>query len=65
MSKTRIYYMEITDLNGQQHQIKTDDYQNILDFAKRYKGKIQGVDTGSRLVNEEKLGELKKDKNFK
>lgn len=65
MEKIKIYFCEITDLNGQKHQIKTDDVEKVLNFMRRYKGKVAGINKGSRLVSEEKLLELQKDENFR
>ena len=41
MSGIRVYFMEIIDLNGGKHQIKSTDYQKIWDFVKRHKGEIK------------------------
>ena len=29
MSRIKIYFMEITDMYGQKHQIKSDNYEKI------------------------------------
>ena len=65
MKKIKIYFCEITDLNGQQHQIKTDDVEKMLNFQRRNKGKIAGINKGVRLVSEEKFKEISKEENFK
>ena len=65
MEKIRIYFMEITDLNNQKHQIKSDDYNKILNFVQMYGGKVNGINMGNRLISKEKLLELQKDENFR
>ena len=65
MEKIKIYFCEITDLNGQKHQIKTEKLENLINFMRRYKGKVAGINKGSRIVSEEKLLELQKDENFR
>lgn len=65
MGKIRVYFMEIIDLNGGKHQIKSDDYNKIWAFVKRYKGAIKRLHSGSKTVSEKKFGEIKKEKNFK
>ena len=65
MERIKVYFYEITDLNGQQHQIKSDDYNKIWDFAKRHKGKIRGLRSGSKTVSEAKFKEIQKEENFK
>ncbi len=60
-----MYFCEITDLNGQKHQIKTDDVEKVLNFMRRNKGKVAGINKGTRLVSKEKLLELQKDENFR
>ena len=57
--------MEIIDLNGGKHQIKSTDYQKIWDFVKTNKGSIRNVYSGDKLVSENKLKELQKEENFK
>nr|DAR26500.1 MAG TPA: hypothetical protein [Caudoviricetes sp.] len=65
MGKIRVYFMEIIDLNGGKHQIKSDDYNKIWDFVKRHKGKIRGLHSGSKTVSEAKFKEIQKEENFK
>ena len=55
MSRVRVYFMEIIDLNGGEHRIKSDDYQKILEFVKRHKGAIKGLHSGSKTVSEKKI----------
>ena len=59
MGKIRVYFMEIIDLNGGKHQIKSDDYEKIWEFVKR------NVYSGDKLVSEKKYLEMKKEENFK
>ena len=65
MGKIRVYFMEIIDLNGGKHQIKSDDYNKIWAFVKRHKGTIKSVHSGNKLVSEKKFEEMKKEENFK
>ena len=65
MEKIKIYFCEITDLNGQKHQIKTEKLENLINFMRRHKGKIYGITKGSRLVSEEKFKEISKEENFR
>lgn len=65
MGKIRVYFMEIIDLNGGKHQIKSDDYNKIWAFVKRHKGTIKSVHSGNKLVSEKKFQEIKKEENFK
>lgn len=65
MSRIRVYFMEIIDLNDGKHQIKSDDYNKIWDFVKRHKGTIKSVHSGNKLVSEKKFEEMKKEENFK
>lgn len=65
MGKIRVYFMEIIDLNGGKHQIKSDDYNKIWAFVKRHKGAIKGLHSGSKTVSEKKFEEIKKEENFK
>lgn len=65
MSRVRVYFMEIIDLNGGEHRIKSDNYQKILEFVKRHKGKIRGLHSGSKTVSEAKFKEIQKEENFK
>lgn len=57
--------MEITDMYGQKHQIKSDNYEKIWEFVKRHKGAIKGLHSGSKTVSETKFEEMKKEENFK
>ena len=63
--RIKIYFMEIIDMYGQKHQIKSDDYQKIWAFVKRHKGEIKGLHSGSKTVSEKKFEEMKKEENFK
>ena len=65
MSRIKIYFLEIIDLNGGKHQIKSMDYQKIWDFVKRHKGEIKVLHSGSKTVSEKKYLEMKKEENFK
>ena len=65
MSRIKIYFMEITDMYGQKHQIKSDNYEKIWAFVKRYKGEIKALHSGSKTVSEKKFEEMKKEENFK
>ena len=65
MRKVRIYFVEIIDLNGAKHQIKSDDYNKIWAFVKRHRGEIKGLHSGSKMVSEEKFKEIQKEENFK
>lgn len=65
MSRIKIYFMEITDMYGQKHQIKSDNYEKIWTFVKRHKGAIKELHSGSKTVSEKKFEEIKKEENFK
>ena len=65
MKKIKVYFIEITDLNGRKHQIKTEKLENLINFMRRNKGKVAGINKGTRLVSKEKLLELQKDENFR
>ena len=65
LMRIKIYFMEIIDLNGGKHQIKSTDYQKIWDFVKRHKGEIKALHSGSKTVSEKKFEEMKKEENFK
>lgn len=65
MSRIKIYFLEITDIYGQKHQIKSDNYEKIWAFVKRHKGTIKSVHSGNKLVSEKKFEEMKKEENFK
>lgn len=65
MGKIRVYFMEIIDLNGGKHQIKSTDYQKIWAFVKRHRGVIKGLHSSSKTVSEKKFEEMKKEENFK
>jgi hypothetical protein len=65
MSRVRIYFMEIIDIYGQKHQIKSDNYEKIWHFVKRHKGVIKALHSGSKTVSESKFEEIKKEENFK
>lgn len=57
--------MEITDIYGQKHQIKSDDCEKIWAFARRHKGEIKALHSGSKTVSESKFNEIQKEENFK
>ena len=59
MGKIKVYFIEITDLNGTKWQKKSTDYSDILSVVRRHRGKIRGVNIGSRLVTKEKYEKLK------
>lgn len=63
--RIKIYFMEITDMYGQKHQIKSTDYEKIWEFVKRHKGEIKALHSGSKTVSEKKFEEMKKEENFK
>nr|DAN25024.1 MAG TPA: hypothetical protein [Caudoviricetes sp.]DAX42448.1 MAG TPA: hypothetical protein [Caudoviricetes sp.] len=65
MSRIRVYFMEIVDLNNGIHQIKSDNYEKIWEFVKRHRGAIKGLHSGSKMVSEKKFEEMKKEENFK
>ena len=65
MSRIKIYFLEITDIYGQKHQIKSDNYEKIWAFVKRHKGEIKALHSGSKTVSEKKFEEMKKEENFK
>ena len=65
MSRIKIYFMEIVDLNDGVHQIKSDNYEKICAFVKRHRGAIKSVHSGSKTVSEKKFDEIKKEENFK
>lgn len=58
MEKIRAYYIEIVDTNNQKHQLKSLDHDEILKFARRHRGKINGVNKGSVILSEHKLREM-------
>ena len=63
--RIKIYFLEITDMYGQKHRIKSDNYEKIWAFVKRHKGAIKGLHSGSKTVSEKKFEEMKKEENFK
>lgn len=65
MSRIRVYFMEIIDLNSGKHQIKSNDYNKIWAFVKRHKGSIKNIHSGNKLVSEKKFQEMKREENFK
>nr|DAO06259.1 MAG TPA: hypothetical protein [Caudoviricetes sp.] len=65
MSRIKIYFMKIVDLNDGVHQIKSDNYEKICAFVKRHKGSIKNIHSGNKLVSEKKYLEMKKEENFK
>ena len=44
MEQIRVYFLEIIDLNNQKHQIKSDDYNKILNFVQMYENKNKTKD---------------------
>lgn len=65
LMRIKIYFLEITDMYGQKHRIKSDNYEKIWTFVKRNKGSIRNVYSGDKLVSENRLKELQKEENFK
>ena len=65
MEKIKVFFCEITDLNGQKHQIKTEKLENLINFMRRNKGKVVGINKGSRLVSKEKFKEIQEEENFR
>ena len=63
--RIKIYFLEITDMYGQKHRIKSDNYEKIWTFVKRHKGSIKNIHSGNKLVSEKKFEEIKKEENFK
>lgn len=63
--RIKIYFLEITDMYGQKHRIKSDNYEKIWEFVKRHKGEIKALHSGSKTVSESKFEEMKKEENFK
>ena len=63
--RIQLYFMEIIDMYGQKHQIKSDNYEKIWAFVKRHKGAIKGLHSGSKTVSEKKFEEIQKEENFK
>jgi hypothetical protein len=63
--RIKIYFLEITDMYGQKHRIKSDNYEKIWTFVKRHKGSIKNIHSGNKLVSEKKYLEMKKEENFK
>lgn len=63
--RIKIYFLEITDMYGKKHRIKSDNYEKIWAFVKRHKGAIKGLHSGSKTVLEKKFEEMKKEENFK
>ena len=65
MKKIKVYFIEITDLNGTKWQKKSTDYSDILSVVRQHRGKIAGINKGSRLVSEEKFKEIQREENFR
>ena len=65
MEQIRVYFLEIIDLNNQKHQIKSDDYNKILNFVHRHRGKVNGINMGNRLVDKESFVKIKAEDCFK
>ena len=63
--RIKIYFLEITDMYGQKHRIKSDNYEKIWAFVKRHRGAIKNIHSGNKLVSEKKYLEMKKEENFK
>lgn len=59
MKKIKVYFIEITDLNGTKWQKKSTDYSDILSVVRRHRGKIAGVNVGRRIISAEKFEKLK------
>jgi len=55
MAKVKLFYYQIWDKNGILHEIKTDSWNNIIRFVRKYKGTVQGFNQGSRLVPKSRL----------
>lgn len=53
--KVNLYFMQVRDINGGLHEIKTDDRDKIINFVKRNRGLIGGFNIGSRKVPESRL----------
>ena len=65
MPKIRIFFIEIIDLNGQKQRLKSDDYNKILNFVHRHRGKVNGINMGNRLVDKESFVKIKAEDCFK
>ena len=65
MEQIRVYFLEIIDLNNQKHQIKSDDYNKILNFVQMNGGKVNGINMGNRLVDKESFAKIKAEDRFK
>ena len=65
MEKIRIYFLEITDLENNKHQIKSDDYNKILNFVQMYGGKVNGINMGNRLISKDKFEKISLEDCFK
>ena len=63
--RIKIYFLEITDMYGQKHRIKSDNYEKIWTFVKRHKGSIKNIHSGNKLVSEKKYLEMKKEEKCK
>ena len=53
--KVDLYFMQIWDLNGVLHEIKTGDMDVLMNFVRRNRGQVSGVNKGHRKVPEKKL----------
>ena len=58
MEQIRVYFLEIIDLNNQKHQIKSNDYNKILNFLQIYGGKVNGIKMGNRLISKDKFKKI-------
>ena len=65
MEQIRVYFLEIIDLNNQKHQIKSDDYNKILNFVQMYGGKVNGINMGNRLISKDKFEKISLEDCFK
>ena len=50
--------MEITDCENKKHQIKSNDYNKILNFLQIYGGKVNGIKMGNRLISKDKFKKI-------
>ena len=53
--KVDLYFMQIWDLNGALHEIKTGDIDILMNFVRRNRGPVLGVNKGHRKVPDKKL----------
>lgn len=55
MSEVELYFYQVWDKNGTLHELKTVSLKEVIAFAKKYKGPINGFNQGSRKVPKSKL----------